>query len=230
MKRIAFLLLLLLAAIPLCADSYTGDLDPNHGDGLPNENDAIVGGIPYGAATYENVVETGVAWVIGFWTNDLMNITPQSGYWELRSGVSEGNGGTLIASGTATGSYFTSTPTGRSFAGYTEYKNHVDIGDYFIPLEPGTYWFSVVPQAPDQNGRSYNSNTLGKNGYGTFLADQQYWNSPSLGANFTNADNEGDFPLFSAGIEDGFIPESSTLMLFGSGLLGAGFAARRWIT
>ena len=86
MKRIAFLLVLIVVSVPLCADIYTGDFDPNNpsANALANENDAIIGGMPYGAATYENFVETGSVWVIGFSTNDLMSIAPQGAYWELR--------------------------------------------------------------------------------------------------------------------------------------------------
>ena len=80
---------------------YAGDLDPNdpNQNGLANENDAIVGGSPYGAATYQNF--NGAAVRSPVWpSNNLSGLNPATAYWEIRSGVSEGNGGTLIASGT----------------------------------------------------------------------------------------------------------------------------------
>src|SRR5262249_10334091 len=141
---------------------YGGDFEPTNQDAnaLANENDAIVNGNPYGAATFQNfIIPAGHTWTIeSLFTNNLSDLTPTSGYWQLRSGLSEGNGGTLIASGTGTGSGFSWDPTSRSGFGYNEYTAHIH--GVNITLGSGQYWMSVVPQAPDQAGRSFNTNTF----------------------------------------------------------------------
>ena len=128
---------------------YGGDLDPNNpnANGLANENDAIVGGNPYGAATYQNFILSGspggpsTNTATALFTNNLSGLNPTNGYWEIRTGVSEGNGGTLVASGSGA---MTHTPTGRSAFGYTEYTDQ--IYGLNISLSVGTqYWFAVVP-------------------------------------------------------------------------------------
>ncbi len=207
---------------------YGGDLDLNdpNQNGLANENDAIVGGNPYGAATYQNFVVSGSSIsVSGLFTNNLSGLNPSSAYWELRSGVSEGNGGTLIASGTASGANFSQTATGRSDFGYTEYEDLA--GGMSVNLAPGTYWFAVVPQDPSNANRSFNSNTDGLNSVGTQISNQQYFNSAFFGANFTNANNEGVFPTFSSGVCEAPMPEPSSLIMLGSGLVAVAGVVRR---
>jgi hypothetical protein len=232
MKRIALLLLLILTAVPLWADCpdcyfYGGDFAPvgPWSNGLANENDAIVGGNPYGAATYQNFVASTSIPVGGLFTNNLSQLSPSSAYWEIRSGVSEGNGGSLIASGTGSGSNFMQTPTGRHGFGFTEYQDEVT--NLSVDLPAGTYWFAVVPQALNQAGRSFNSNTIGANRIGTEVENQQFFNSSFFGANFTNANNEGVFPSFSSGVLVNFVPEPSSFILLSSGFMGVAFAARR---
>jgi len=205
---------------------YGGDLDLNdpNQNGLANEQDAVVNGNPYGAATFQNF-KWGGGTIGGLFTNNLSTLNPASGYWEIRSGVSEGNGGTLVMSGTATGGNFLQTATGRSDFGYTEYTDAV----MFDPktLDAGTYWFAVVPVDPNNAGRSFNSNanTL-LNGIGTQTSGQQFFNSAFFGANYTNANNEGVFNTFSSGVLQG-VPEPSSLIMLGSGLVAAAGVVRR---
>ncbi len=213
--------------VPNCL-FYGGDFEPSNpnANGLANENDALVSGTPYGAASYQNfIIPTGQLWNIqSLFTNNLSTLHPDSAYWEIRSGVSEGNGGTLIASGSgSTGAgTFSWTPTGRS----DEFMAHVT--GLNLSLGPGMYWESVVPQSPNEIGRSFNSNTFTRpNGVGTQVNDQQYFDSAFFGANFTNADNEGVFQTLSSGIDGYATPEPSSLIMLGSGVLGIGGLLRR---
>jgi len=252
MKYLATVVLLLAASplwgnCPLLYDCYfySGDFDPNNpnANGWANENDAIVvtaTARPVGAATYQNfqfTTEPWRRWITGLFTDNLSQLTPNGAYWEIRSGMSEGNGGTLIASGTASGSNFSHTATGRSGFGYTEYTDAVS--DLEVQLSSGTYWFAVVPQAPNQAGRSWNSNTFGLNSVGEQMLNQQYVDSAYYQVHFTNADNLGIYPSFSGGVsapsicetcrlpEQDSTPEPSTLIMLSTGLMGVGCAARR---
>ncbi len=234
MKKVALLFLFALLLVATFANAqcgpgcvfYGGDLNVNspNADGLANENDAIVGGTPYGAATYQNFTLGADATVTSMFSNNLSGLTPWTAYWEIRTGVSEGNGGTLVAAGTGG---VTQTATGRSAFGYNEYRDALDGLD--LVLTAGTqYWFAVLPNDPNNANRSFNSNsTDGINAVGTQTSNQQYFNSPALGANFTNANNEGPFPVFSSGVISLPAPEPSSFILLGSGLLGVGGVVRR---
>jgi hypothetical protein len=231
MKKFAllslFALFLTAYAAAQCGSNclfYGGDLnlnDPNQ-NGLSNENDAIVGGNPYGAATYQNFTLSANSTATGLFTNNLSQLTPTSGYWEIRSGITDGNGGTLVASGTGN---VTNTPTGRSDFGYTEYRNEVD--GLNVALNGGTqYWLAVVPVCTSCAGRSFNSDTDGTNSVGSQQSNLQYFNSAFFGANFANANTQGVFAQFSSGVI-GTVPEPSSMIMLGSGLVAAAGVVRR---
>jgi hypothetical protein len=204
---------------------YGGDFDINNpnANALANENDAIVGGNPYGAATFQNFLISGSSWnVTNMFTDNLSGLNPSTGYWEIRTGMSEGNGGTLIASGTNPLSH---TLTGRIDFGYAEYRDEVN--GLNLTLAPGTYWMAVVPQDPKDDNRSFNTNTFGLNAVGMQMSDRQFFNSAFFGAAFINADNTGIFPTFSNGVIGTEVPEPSSLMMLGSGLAAAAGLGRK---
>jgi len=230
MKKVALLSLFALLFLATFANAatlfYGGDFDENNNsaNALANETDAIVVGDPYGAAVFQNFIVGGGGWnVTGLFTNNLSsNSTPTGGYWEVRAGLSEGNGGTLIASGTGA---VTNDPTGRSGFGFTEYHNEVD--GLNLNLTPGTYWLAVVPQCADCGGRSFLGNTFGTNSIGSQTSDQQFWNSAFFGVNYTNADTQGTFSTFSSGVVGTEVPEPSSMVMLGSGLVAAAGVVRR---
>ena len=207
---------------------YAGAFDPNNGNAnaLANENDAIVGGSPYGAATYQNFIWGGGS-VAGLFTNNLSGLNPTSAYWEIRSGMSEGSGGALLASGTAGGTSFSHTATNNMAFGYQEYTDAVLTGPVSLAANQ-QYWFAVVPNDPTNPSRSFNTNTFVLGGQiGKDIDNEQYFNSAFFGANFDSANNWGVFQDFSSGVLQGNVPESSTLIMLGSGLLGVGGLLRR---
>jgi len=77
--------------------------------------------------------------------------------WEIRSGMSAGNGGSLLASGI---SYATQTQTGVVGGGAYTYLLEVD--GLSVELGPGTYWLSVAPVTVN----TYLCATLGVNAIG----------------------------------------------------------------
>ena len=130
---------------------------------------------PYGAAVWVPfIVPTTVdGWNVGgmfsnnmsmFGDLDQYPLTPTSAAnYSVNSGVVAGSGGTVIASGIAAA---TSTPTGRSGFGLTEYTIAVNLNAQGMgfPLLPGQYWMAVVPICTNESDsncfdRSFMSDT-----------------------------------------------------------------------
>jgi hypothetical protein len=144
---------------------YSGDLNPSdlNAAGFSDENTLLIGG----SATYGAFSPTKTVTVTGVLVNVQAdaNFDPLTASYDIRSGVSEGNGGTSLASGTANA---TVTATGRNFFGLNEYTIAVQISAPLV-LNPGAYWVNLTPNCTNgavdgscSNGRFFVSNTTQK--------------------------------------------------------------------
>lgn len=150
---------------------YNGDLA---NQALPNGINFT--GFPLARVFSDFQVTAPTGWNISaVFSNNLMTVTgiTQASY-EIRSGVSVGNGGTLVSSGTLAA---TQTPTGRSFSGITEYQIRISGMTLFLPA--GNYWLNVAPVGSG-SGNSYNSSTTGTNAVGTPPGNNgnEFWHNP----------------------------------------------------
>ena len=224
LPRAALLALVLTAAFALNASAvtlwYNGDF--NGVNGLANERNTLVSQ----AAVYDDFNVTGPGWhIIAVFSDNLLNTTVTGADWEIRSGISEGNSGTLVASGT------TSTPvvtlTGRSGFGFLEYQ--VLVTGLNVNLAPGTYWLNVTPIG-DGAGRSFNSTTSGANCIGTPCDNDQiaFFNSTYFGAFFNSTAYDYSMGVLCGPLQQ-CVPEPTTvaLLTFGIGTLLIALRRRR---
>ncbi len=81
---------------------------------------------------------------------------PKIATWEIRTGMSDGNGGTQLASGSGN---IDPTPTGRIPFGYTEYTVAVAVVPP-VMLTAGVYWVNVSPQCTNSGNANCSSPQL----------------------------------------------------------------------
>ncbi|MDP1854338.1 MAG: PEP-CTERM sorting domain-containing protein [Candidatus Omnitrophota bacterium] len=199
---------------------YNGDYRGYLGGGLANEiNTSIAQSNVY--EDFQVINDDG--WLVNtIWSNDLMSFTGvEQAMWEIRRGVSEGNGGTLIAGGISPA---TQIATGRGVGSWTpEYT--IEVTGLSIYLEPDTYWLTVAPIGFGY-GYSYVSGTNGLNAIGAPVNNNYaLWSYGDL--YFTPLPGGLYAPKnFSMGVE-GVIPEPATFSLFGLGLLGLFFKKKK---
>lgn len=193
---------------------YNGDFDGVNG--LPNEQDTSLGEGQY-AHTYDNFnVTASAGWdVTAVYSNNLTDVTNNcvlGATWEIRQGITAGNGGTLIASGMTTTAQ--STTTGRSGFGYTEYS--VQVNNIFVHLPPGNDYYLNVTPIGNLRGRSFVSTTSGAHAIGSPPGNDQnaYFDSNFFAASFvpTGDPSLGQPCDFSMGLR-GTVPDLSPLVL-----------------
>jgi hypothetical protein len=211
---------------------YNGDADGRNGGA--NQDNGQLGSGEY-SHLYDNFTgpSSGTWTVTGLFSDNIMDpnlpgaITTAN--WDIRTGVSVGNGGTVVFSGTTAA---TVTATGRNFFGRNEYIVEVTgLSLTLNALPTGQfYWLNVSPIVPiGVTGQSFQTTTSGLNAVGTPPGNDgnSFWNSNLFAMNFASST-----ALFGAGtwdVSEGVIgvPEPATVALLTCGLGALLIAARR---
>jgi hypothetical protein len=192
---------------------YNGD---NNGvTGLFSTNSNSYSG--YSGLVYDDftVTSSGGWQVEGVYGNFLLPGAVSNANWAILSGVSAGNGGTVVASGTSSVSLTAIGTEGSS----TLYK--LAVTGLNFNLAPGTYWLGLQPIS--STGYGYLVTTSGANAIGTPAGNDgnAFWTEASLGIpldglNFKSttsvASNLDDFSLGVTGVPAN-VPEPSSWAL-----------------
>lgn len=188
---------------------YGGDLNGTWADAnaVANDNTLLVSNTP----TFIPFTVGSPGWsVTGLFTNVVTygynRIDPAQANWSISTGMSDGNAGTVIASGTSSATF---TTTGRhGFGSHYEYTVLVNL-DPPVDLAPGQYWLSVVPQCTVtgnncESAQYFVSNTQGANSYGPpEPSGMSFLNSMLFGHSYSNVCDLVSAPacnLFSGGV------------------------------
>ncbi len=166
---------------------------------------------------------------------------PTSAAWSILSGVSVGNGGTVVASGTSAASATALAETPGYYYADAPYQVTANLATSVV-LTAGTYWLAVSPVDPNGylEDSSYIETTSGANSVGMPKGnDGMSYVTNTLpaaegGMNFTPTttalDGDGDGPKidFAMGVlGTKVVPEPSTLSLAGIASVIGVFVMRR---
>ncbi len=182
--------------IPLATLWYNGDFDGRNGGANQFEGQFGAGLFSVIADNFTGPPSGGTWTVTGVFSNNIMdpglNTAITTANWEIRTGVSEGNGGTVVASASAAPA--TVTPTGRVGFGRTEYTVMVTGLNVSLPALPAGqfYFLDVVPVVPlGVSGQSFCTTTSGANCVGTPCGNDgnSWWNSNLFGVTWTTTQN-----------------------------------------
>jgi hypothetical protein len=129
---------------------YAGDFNPNNSkaNGVSDEKDLLVS---RSAVYVPFTVPKGKVWKVtgpfGVVLSEIGGIDPAKADWSFSSGVSKGNAGKLIKSGT---SRATVTVLGCN-DGISIFCLGILVKGLNVSLEAGRYWLTVVPYCTNQN-------------------------------------------------------------------------------
>lgn len=139
----------LLSASPAAAQTLT--YQGNHTSGTTCSTKSS--NLALGCVMYDNITVGGDGWNVtglfgNFYQADVEGMAPwTSAFWEIRTGMGEGNAGTLVHGGASAVASATHVATGRTFttssATFDEYLATIALPEFF--LAPGTYWLGIAP-------------------------------------------------------------------------------------
>ncbi len=135
--------------------------------------------------------------------------------YEIRSSISAGNGGSILAQGVIGASQIDRGPWGQGYY----YQITTEPLSVFLPA--GTYWMSIAPITKGEP--TFALTTRGVNGVGIPIGNgNAFWNAPWFGAHFVPAEEVmgGDRNWdFSFGIIGTIVPAPGAFLVLLSGLL-----------
>ena len=235
-SRAASLALALIAAFAfntrMSAQALPGSIwyngDRNHTNGLANERDDSLGFGLYNHVFDDFNVTDPTGWnVTSLYSNNYNNYIESGGTttaveWSIRQGITNGNGGTLIAGGTAGPGNFAFFFKDTGDFGFSEYT--AQVLNLNIHLTPGTYFLNVTPVG-NGFGRSFDSDTSGLNCVGTPCGNN---GNAFFDSNFSGAHYQGPINTdFSMGVIGTVVPEPATVPLLACGVAALLIALRR---
>jgi hypothetical protein len=218
--------LLANSVLPAATIWYNGDFDGR--EAIANELNTVVAD----ARVYDNVVlsspvtVTGIkAWIVDDSTSPISIVGAD---YEIRQGVSAGDGGSLVSSGT-TNTNFTWTDTGLDFVFNNIIYNFMvlEFTGLNVNLTFGEYWLMLRPEGTG-SGRAFLATTSGTNFIGykgndgqSFLTGPMWVGSPFVSTEGLSAVLFDGKPAdFMLGLEGTTIPEPGTRALAGMSLIG----------
>jgi hypothetical protein len=213
---------------------YNGDYDFN--DAYVNQSNVPINI----AGTYELekslvyddfVVPNGQTWTVtGLFSNDQQGyyVAPTTATWEIRTGMSSGDGGTLVAGGDSSISNTLLTAADGNNYILPEYQ--VSAAVPTVTLTAGTYWMAIAPDSAGYySDQDYIETTGGANSIdlpqGT-NGDSYINNSLSGPGSLSFAPSSLDFSAGVIGTETS-VPEPVTLPAVTAFIVGAVWLSRR---
>ena len=223
--RCAALVVVVIALVASASAPTWSDVLFYGGDPLGGGCSCTIGPGQLDSRVYDNFIVPSVCGRSSSWRVDCLfgyyafdTTEPlTSAYYEIRQGISRGNGGTLLYKGTAD----------AALAGTFATRDNGDVYRVECPvsgltLDPGEYWVTLAPIVTEPSKQYFVSLTEGVNGIGSPILDGlSFVDSPSYRYNWApGSDWYGGRPDSSIGLIGKVLPEPASLAALAAGLFG----------